>query len=326
MAINSLSELRKTRGSLSVLTQEIEKSKAGGDRKEDERMWQCKTDSAGNGTAVIRFLPAPKGEDSAWVKMFSHGFKGPTGKWYIENSRTTLAKGEPDPVSELNNQLWSTKLKSNEDIARSQKRKLSYYSNILIISDPANPENEGKVKIFRYGQKIFDILEGVIKPEFEDDVAFNPFDFWDGANFRLKIIRKDGYANFDKSSLAEPKAISDDDAELEKIWDQCYSLQELISPDKFKSYDELAKKLTQVLATGETPKRAEQLGIDEDDEAFMRANARKKPAADPDFDDPAAGVDTEASKPKPKPAKKAAAIVDDEADDDLDYFRKLAED
>src|SRR6185437_1048062 len=167
----SLSEMRKSRGNFEQLTKEIEKQGKKNYDKEDDRFWQCAVDKAGNGQAVVRFLPAPQGEDLPFVRMWSHGFQGPTGKWYIENSRTTL--GESDPVTELNNELWASKVKENEEIARKQKRKLSYYSNVLIISDPANPENEGQVKIFRYGAKIFEKLEAAMKPEFDDDPTFN---------------------------------------------------------------------------------------------------------------------------------------------------------
>lgn len=326
MATKSISELRKARGNFESLTKEIEKSNKGGyEKKEDDRMWQCKTDTAGNGTAVIRFLPAPQGEEFPYVRMWAHGFKGPTGKWYIENSRTTLGKDEKDPVSELNNQLWATKLKENEEIARIQKRKLSFYSNVLIISDPANPENEGKVKIFRYGKKIFDILESAMKPEFEDDEAFNPFDFWDGANFRLKIVRKDGYANFDKSSLADPKPVSSDDDELQKLWDQCHSLKEIVSEDKFKSYDELVKRLNSALATSAPTQKAENTDLDEDDEAFMRASSKSKAKKEAEAEDKEPEVEEEKPKKTTK-AKPVAQSVDDSEDDDLEYFKSLAGD
>jgi hypothetical protein len=332
----SLSELRKARGNFEDLTKEIEKQASKGGQKEDDRFWQCAVDKAGNGSAIIRFLTAPQGEDFPYVRMWTHGFQGPTGKWYIENSRTTLGRDEKDPVTELNNELWASKVKENEDIARKQKRKLNYYSNVLIISDPANPENEGKVKLFRYGAKIFEKLQAAMKPEFDDDPSFNPFDFWEGANFRLKITRVDKYANFDKSALAAQTVLNEDDEALQKIWDQCHSLKAIVAPDQFKSYDELTKRLNFVLATGAPGKNAEQSEIDPDDEAFIRQqskNAEKRAAAKSEpkkeeFDDvPPFDVDpAPAAKSKPTAAKKPAAeTVAEDQDDDLEYFRKLAE-
>jgi hypothetical protein len=330
----SISELRKARGNFESLTKEIEKQNKKGYDKEDDRFWQCAVDKAGNGSAVIRFLPAPQGEDIPWVKMYTHGFKGPTGKWYIENSRTTI--GEADPVTELNNELWSSKVKENEDIARAQKRKLNYYSNVLIISDPANPENEGKVKLFRYGAKIFEKLNAAMEPEFEDDPRFNPFDFWEGANFRLKITRVDKYANFDKSSLAAQTPVSDDDAELQKIWDQCASLKAIIAPDQFKSYEELQKRLNFVLATSAPGKNAEQSEVSEEDQEFIRqqsnrtadrlkgaSKAKDAPNAEQFDDVPPFDVDEKPTAAKAS-AKSTAKQVESEEDDDLDYFRKLA--
>lgn len=332
MAAKSISELRKARGNFEDLTKEIEKQASKGQgQKDDDRFWSCQCDKAGNGQAIIRFLPAPQGEDFPYVRMWSHGFQGPTGKWYIENSRTTLGKDQKDPVTELNNSLWATKVKANEDIARAQKRKLSYYSNVLIISDPANPENEGKVKLFRYGAKIFEKLQAAMKPEFEDDPKFNPFDFWEGANFRLKIGRVDKYANFDKSSLAAQTEVGDDD-KLEKIWSQCASLKAIVAEDQFKSYEELEKRLAFVLATGtgKTP-TAENQEIDESDEAFIRSAsksqerlAKKQPDADGLEDVPPFDVEEKAA-PKSTPKKTAEKVVAEEEDDDLAYFKKLAE-
>lgn len=334
----SLSELRKARGNFEDLTKEIEKQNTKGQgQKDDERFWQCAVDKAGNGQAIVRFLTAPQGEDFPYVRMWTHGFQGPTGKWYIENSRTTLGRDEKDPVTELNNELWGSKVKANEDIARKQKRKLNYYSNVLIISDPANPENEGKVKLFRYGAKIFEKLQAAMKPEFDDDPSFNPFDFWEGANFRLKITKKDGFANFDSSSLAKQTVLNEDDEELQKIWDQCHSLKAIVAPDQFKSYDELTKRLNFVLATGAPGKSAEQSEIDPDDEAFIRQqskNAEKRnaaketPAADQFDDVPPFDVDPKpaatAGKSKATAAKTPAASVAEDQDDDLEYFRNLA--
>jgi len=209
----------------------------------DERIWKCERDKNGNGYAVIRFLPECKGETNDFVTMFTHGFKGPGG-WYIENCLTTPVKGAPkgfdDPVAQSNSKLWNSGIESDKNIARDRKRKQNFYSNILVIEDSANKENEGKVFLFRYGKKIFDKTQQVLKPEFADEVGFNPFDFWDGANFKIKIRQVDGYANYDKSEFCEPSALFDGDEEkIKKVWESQYSLEELLSPDKFKSYAEL---------------------------------------------------------------------------------------
>jgi hypothetical protein len=316
----SFSELRKSRGNLEDLSKKLEASQAGG-KKEDDRFWSCQTDKAGNGSAVIRFLSAPEGEDAEWVHMYSHGFQGPTGKWYIENSLTTLK--QDDPVTELNNELWATKVKSNEEIARKQKRKLSYYSNVYIVSDPANPENEGKVKIWRYGKKIFDKIQAALKPEFEDDVAFNPFCMWTGANFRLKIAKVEGFANFDKSSFAAVAPLKEDDDELEAIWKKTHSLQAIVAPDQFKPYAELQKRLNFVLATSAPTKNAEKQELSEEDEAFIRNTARNAKKAEQESDDVPAFDKEEKAAPKATP--KAAPKQAESEDDDLEYFRKLAE-
>jgi hypothetical protein len=328
----SFSELRKQRGDIADLTKKIEAQSGGGGKKEDDRFWSCQTDKAGNGSAVIRFLPAPAGEEDSWVKLYTHGFKGPTGKWYIENSRTTLGKEEKDPVTELNNELWASKIKANEDIARAQKRKLGYYSNVYIISDPANPENEGKVKIWRYGKKIFDKIQAMLKPEFEEDEAVNPFCLWTGANFRLKIAKVEGYANFDKSSFATPAPLKEDDDELEKIWSQAHSLKAIIDPSQFKSYEELEKRLNFVLATGTKPRSAEKSEISDEDQDFIRSQAAKKEAKkqEEELEDlPPFDVDEAPAKPvsaaKAAAAKATAKQVDEDEDDDLAYFKKLAE-
>lgn len=243
--------LKKSTGNIARLTQEIEKMAAPVERKEDERFWQPELDKSGNGMAIVRFLPAPEvdGEDSLpWIRLFNHGFKGPTGKWYIENSLTTI--GQKDPVSEYNSVLWNS---TNDDSsparkqARDQKRRLTYISNIYVVSDPKNPQNEGKVFLYRYGKKIFDKMSLLMNPEFEGDEAINPFDLWNGANLRLKIRTVEGYRNYDQSAFATPSALLDDDVALEKIWKSEYSLKEFLEPKNFKSHDELKKKLYEVL-------------------------------------------------------------------------------
>lgn len=298
---SSLSELRKQRGGFDKLQKEVEKlanpEKGSSNSNEDTRFWQPEVDQAGNGSAIIRFLPAPKGEDIPWIREWSHGFKGPSGKWYIEKSLTTI--GQVDPVGELNNSLWASGLDSDKEIARSQKRRLSYISNVLIVSDPKHPENEGQVKLFRFGKKIFDKIKDVMNPEFEDDEQINPFDFWEGANFKLKIRKVEGYRNYDKSEFASKSALSEDDGEIEEIWNKEYSLQEFLDPSKFKSYDELKKKLDMVL--GAAP-----------------ANNKRADDEDP-FDVPA-------SKPAEKPKKEEPKVSASVDDSDEDYFAALAAD
>ena len=212
---------------------------------EDDRYWKPERDKSGNGYAVIRFLPQQDGEDMPWVRIWNHGFQGPGG-WYIENSLTTLNK--PDPVSEFNTKLWNNGTEEGKDQARKQKRRLSHISNIYVVKDPAHPENEGKVFLYRYGKKIFDKLNEAMNPEFEDEESMNPFALWDGADFKLKIRMLDGFVNYDKSEFDSPSTLGEfDDDKLEELWKQVHSLTELIAEDQFKSYDELKAKMEKVL-------------------------------------------------------------------------------
>ena len=211
----------------------------------DDRIWKPERDKSGNGYAVIRFLPAPDGEDVPWARLFSHGFQGPGG-WFIENSLTTLNK--PDPVSEYNTSLWNNGSQSGKDQARKQKRRLNYYSNIMVIEDPNNSDNEGKVFLYRYGKKIFDKVNEAMNPEFEDEEPINPFDFWEGADFKIKIRTIDGFVNYDKSEFSTPSPLLDgDDAKLEEVWKKQYQLSEFTDPDNFKTYEELKEKLERTL-------------------------------------------------------------------------------
>ncbi len=248
----SLDKLKSTNNLDKLLSAVKEDNKDPSEKKSyvDERLWKPELDTSGNGYAVIRFLPAIEGEDLPWVKLFSHAFQGPTGQWYIENSRTTLGRGDvgKDPVSEYNSSLWNSGVETDKEIARKQKRKLSYYSNIYIVSDSKNPHNEGKVFLFRYGKKIFDKLMAAMQPEFEDESPINPFDFWKGANFKLKIRKVDGYWNYDKSEFEAPSAILDDDSAIERIWKEQYSLADFTAPSNFKSYEELKTRLDAVLS------------------------------------------------------------------------------
>ena len=260
----------------------------------DERLWKPELDKSGNGYAVIRFLPAVKGEDLPWAKVWSHAFQGPTGQWYIENSLTTL--NQKDPVSEHNTKLWNTGLESDKEVARKQKRKLQYFSNIYVVSDTKHPENEGKVFLFRYGKKIFDKITAAMSPEFEDEKAINPFDFWEGANFKLKIRKVDGYWNYDASSFENVSALKDNDDDLNAIWKTQYSLQEFLAPTNFKSYDELKKRLDDVLSGTVTASAAAMM--DED------------------------VVETPVMKSEPAPSIPSVDATDE--DDTMSYFQKLA--
>lgn len=249
--MSNFATLKKSSNDLNRLTKEIEKINTPAEgRAEDTRFWKLERDKAGNGSAVIRFLPSPAvdGDDALpWVRYFDHGFKGPTGKWYIEKSLTTL--NQKDPVSEYNSKLWNSTTDDNSPVrkqARDQKRRLHYVSNIYVISDSKHPENEGRVFLFKYGKKIFDKITLAMNPEFEGDKPLNPFDLWNGANFKIRMRTVDGYPNYDLSLFESPAPLADDDKELEAIWKKEYSLKEFLDPKNFKSYDELKKRLDEV--------------------------------------------------------------------------------
>lgn len=293
----SFSNLKKSKGSLDKLSKAIENlsEKNSGN---DDRFWYPETDKAGNGSAIIRFLPASAvdGEEGLpWVRTFSHGFQGPGG-WLIENCLTTL--NEKCPVCENNSVLWNSGLEANKEIVRKRKRKLTYISNILVISDPKNPDNEGKVFLFKFGKKIFDKITEAMNPEFEDETAINPFDFWEGANFKVKIRQVEGYRNYDRSEFDSPSALFDgDDEKLETLWKREHSLKEFVNPSQFKSYDKIKERLNAVLGErGEPPQREE--------DVIPESHKVKKTKSIEDID-----TDT----------------LKDETDSDLDYFRDLAE-
>lgn len=288
--------------SLEALTSELSKLSGNqGEKKNDDRFWYPNVDKAGNGYAVIRFLPAPGDEDVPFIRMFEHGFKGPSGSWYIENSLTTI--GKQDPVSELNSQLWNSGIESDKEIARKQKRKLGFISNVYVITDQQNPENEGKVFLFKYGKKLFDKLNEAMNPQFADEKPMNPFDLWEGAHFKLKIRNVEGYRNYDKSEFAGSGPLFGSDEEMEAVWKKCHSLQDFLAPSNFKSYDELKARLHKVL------------GLD-GSAASARANAAKTAEADAPWNDEA---------PAPSLKAKAPPKFDDEEDDEsIEFFKKLA--
>ena len=242
----SIAALKRSRSNLEALTKELSGVVSNQSKVSyvDDRFWKPELDKTGNGYAVLRFLPAVKDEDLPWCKMWSHAFQGPGG-WYIENSLTTM--NQKDPVSEENSRLWNTGIEADKEIARKRKRKLSYYANVLIVSDPKHPENEGQVKLFKFGKKIFDKITDKMQPAFEDEKAINPFDFWEGADFKLKIRKVDGFWNYDKSEFDTPKPIADNDETIEGIWSKQYPLKPFLEAANFKSYDELKSKLDKVL-------------------------------------------------------------------------------
>ena len=267
----SFADLKKQSklGSLTQkLVKEVEKMNNAGSSV-DDRLWKLEVDKAGNGYAVIRFLPAPIGEDLPFVKLYSHFFKGPGGI-YVENSLTTL--GQKDPVSEYNSMLWKQG-ESGQEIARKQKRKLTYISNIYVVRDPANPENEGKVFLYKYGKKIFDKLTAAMQPKFEDEEAIDPFDFWQGANFKLKAQNVGDFRSYDSSEFAAQSALLEDDDAMEALWKQAYSLEEFIAADQFKSYDDLKKRFDYVLGNKGTPRFQDQETEEQEEEFRQQSSA-----------------------------------------------------
>jgi len=293
----SFENLKRNRDQISKLVQAAD-AVGGGEKKNygDDRFWKPTVDKAGNGYAVLRFLPAPEGEELPWVRYWDHGFKGPTGMWYIENSLTSI--GQTDPVGELNSRLWNSGIEADKDKAREQKRRLHYVTNIMIVSDPSNPENEGKVFLYKFGKKIFDKIMDVMQPAFQDETPINPFDFWEGADFKLKIRQVEGYRNYDKSEFASPAALSDDDSKLEEIYGKLNSLQEFVDPKNYKTYDELKAKLMRVLG----------------EEAEAGTPTLKQEA--------------QMNEPAPAPLEPVTAenVSMDEDDDTMSYFAKLAND
>ena len=308
----SFKDLKKqsSLGSLtSKLVKEVEKmNNTGGGA--DERLWKPEMDKSANGFAVIRFLPAPEGEDLPWVKLFSHAFQGPGG-WYIENSLTTI--NQKDPLGELNRELWNSGNEKDKDTVRKQKRKLSYYANIYVVKDPANPQNEGEVFLYKFGKKIFDKVMDVMQPEFEDEQAINPFDFWQGANFKLKLQKKDGFWNYDKSEFDSPSPLLEDDDALEAIWKKQHSLTAFVAADQFKSYDDLKKRLDYVLGNRNTNRPTP---VQEETEYDSYAEAEPK------------RVTEEQGMRKLEDSYQASKTVKDtvvDEDDPMSYFAKLAE-
>ena len=297
----SFANLKSSRGSSIdklVKAAEAVSTKTETKSYDDDRFWKPTRDKAGNGYAVIRFLPAQEGEDLPWVRYWDHGFKGPTGLWYIENSLTSI--GQDDPVSESNGLLWNSGRDEDKAVARDRKRRLHYVSNILVVSDPSNPENEGKIFLYKFGKKIFDKIMESMQPAFEDETPINPYDFWEGAEFKIKIRKVEGWVNYDKSEFAKPAALFEGDEErLEDVYGKLYSLQDFLKPENYKTYDELKAKMNKVLGVDAGAPSMEMPAMNVVNETPMTTTATAAPVMD------------------------AAASSDDE-DDTLSYFAKLA--
>ena len=310
MSFENLKKQSKLGSLTEKLVKEVEKMSTSGGGA-DERFWKPEMDKTGVGSAIIRFLPAPEGEELPWVKMYSHAFQGPGG-WYIENSLTTV--GQKDPVSEHNRELWNSGSEKDKETVRKQKRKLSYYSNIYVVKDPAHPENEGKVFLFKFGKKIFDKILNAMQPEFEDEEPINPFDFWGGANFRLKIRKVEGYWNYDKSEFDSSSPLFDDDDALEALWKKEYSLSAIVAPDQFKSYEDLEKRLKYVL--GQKSARAAVQEQEDEYESYTQTPSKEESVI----------AELEQSFARSKsPSLPKIETPDEDEDDALSYFQRLAE-
>jgi len=303
----SFADLKKKSklGSLtSKLIQEVEKTNSSGGSS-DDRIWKPEVDKAGNGYAVIRFLPAPDGEEMPWAKLYTHAFQG--SGWFIDNCLTTL--GQNCPVCESNRELWNTGSKANQEIVRQRKRKLSYYSNIYVVRDPAHPENEGKVFLYKYGKKIFDKISAAMQPEFEDETPIDPFDFWQGADFKLKIKKVAGYWNYDSSEFSSSGPLLDDDDAMEAIWKKAYSLEDFVSADKFKTYEQLDARMKAVLGQKPAPKVDESFEDEETDRGSLPQSMKNE------LDSLSEGRDFNSPD----------ITSSSDEDDALSYFQKLAE-
>lgn len=303
----SFDKLKKARSSsIDKLVQAAEKLGGPTEKKSygDDRIWKPTVDKTGNGYAVLRFLPAADGDDLPWVRYWDHGFQGPTGRWYIEKSLTSI--GQSDPVSDMNSKLWNSGNEKDKETVRARKRRLHYVSNILVISDPGNPDNEGKVFLYQYGKKIFDKIMDIMQPEFQDEQPVNPFDFWGGANFKLKIRNFEGYRNYDKSEFdSATELFGGDEDRLKDTYESLYSLKEYNDPSGYKSYDELQTKLNAVLG-----------------EDAIETTALPVAAAAPIAEAPAEDLD---EIPGLEKSSQPAAADDDEDSDSLSYFAKLAQ-
>jgi hypothetical protein len=315
MSFDKLKSQSKLGSLTEKLVKEVEKMSTSSGSA-DDRFWKPEMDKTGVGSAVIRFLPAPEGEELPWVKMYSHAFQG-HGGWYIENSLTTI--GQKDPVSEYNRELWNSGNEKDKETVRKQKRKLNYYSNIYVVKDPAHPENEGKVFLFKFGKKIFDKILNSMQPEFEDEEPINPFDFWTGANFRLKIRKVEGYWNYDKSEFDRSSALMDDDDALEAIWKKEYSLSAIVAADQFKSYDDLDKRLKYVLGQKNTS-RVQSVEEEQEYDSFVQTPSKESRVME-ELEESFA----RSKAPAPSLPTISSNQSDEDEDDALSYFQRLVD-
>ena len=306
MGFSDLKKQSKLGSLTAKLVKEVEKMN-NSESSSDERFWKLSVDKSNNGYAVIRFLPAPDGEDLPFAKVYSHAFQGPGG-WLIDQCLTTI--NQKCPVCEHNSALWNNGTDAGKEVARKQKRKLTYVSNIYVVKDPANPENEGKVFLFKYGKKIFDKIMEAMQPEYEDETPINAFDFWQGANFKLKAKNVAGYRNYDSSEFASVSPLLDDDDAMEAIWKKQYSLAEFVAADQFKTYDELKRRLDSVLGSKSSVRLDSEEG---EEEEYSRGPVKE---LTDDLREELSSL---------KPTRRAVAVEEDEDDDALSYFARLAE-
>lgn len=302
----SFAKLKRNRKkSLEILVDQAQKATGGNRNRDDENFWKPTRDKSGNGYAVIRFLPSPE-EGTFWTQYWDHGFQGPTGLWYIERSRSSLGPDERDPVAEHNGRLWNSGVESDKEIARKQKRRLHYVANVLVIADPANPDNEGKVFLYQFGKKIFDKLVEAMQPEFEDETAVNPFDMWEGADFKIKIRKVEGWVNYDKSEFDSPSPLLDGDEEkLEEIYNKTHSLAQFTDAKNYKSYDDLLARYNRVLGENSNVTRtAEEVDLDKSDKPKAQ-----KAATEPEIR-----------------SSQSSSNDDKDDDEDLSYFQNLIKD
>jgi hypothetical protein len=298
-----ITTLRKMRSSnfakISTEFEKIANPQSDSKSYQDDRFWKLEPDKAGNASATIRFLPNPDPNELPWVRVFNHGFQGPTGKWYIENSRTTI--GEADPVGELNARLWNSGIEADKEVARKQKRRLTYIANVMIVSDPKHPENEGQVRLFKFGKKIFDKIMDKARPTFEDETPVNVFDLWEGADFKLRQRKVEGYPNYDQSTFMEPAAVTESEEDLLKLMNKVHDLKEFVDPKNFKSYEELSRKLESVLNGSSAPVQTAESMSEEQDAPEVKKVV--------------------------KPATKKVAVTAPDEDEDaeaMSFFKKIA--
>lgn len=295
-----LSSLKNKRFNIDKLVQAAQEVNGGGEqsRGADDRIWKPSVDKAGNGYAVIRFLPGPEGSELPWVRYWDHGFKGPTGKWYIEKSLTSI--GQSDPLGEVNSRLWNSGNDADKEVARQQKRRLHYVSNIYVVSDPSNPSNEGKVFMFQFGKKIFDKIMDVMQPQFPGEEPVNPFDLWEGADFQLKIRNVEGYRNYDRSEFKSPSTfLGGDETELQEVLDQLHDINEFIDPKNYKTYDQLKTKLMEVLGESAPRTVKQEVAMDK-----VQSAPAIRSIAEPEI---------------------SSSAFDEDEDDTMAYFQKLAQ-